>query len=120
MDPFNDFMLVILKIYDLLIYYNQVVVIVMLGNGLDNPFISSINLFKFQLDIYLTAVPNHFQECNIRDTHLVLFFHLTKGVDIQCKYKWVELTIVAEEIIQLHTDHYGCDTSLVTLGYITG
>ena len=47
MDPFNDFMLVILQIYVLLIYYNQVVVIVMLGNGLDNPFISSINLFKF-------------------------------------------------------------------------
>ena len=47
MDPFNDFMLVILQIYDLLFYENQVVVIVMLGNALDNPFISSINLFKF-------------------------------------------------------------------------
>ena len=47
MDPFNDFMLVILQIYDLLIYYNQVAVIFMLVNGLDNPFISSINLFKF-------------------------------------------------------------------------
>ena len=47
MDPFNDFMLVILQIYVLLIYYNQVVFIVMLVNGLDNPFIISINLFKF-------------------------------------------------------------------------
>ena len=41
-------------------------------------------------------------------------------MEIQCKYNWVELTIVAEEIIQLHTDHYGCDTSLMTLGDITG
>ena len=47
MDPFNDFMLVILQIYDLLIYDNQVVVIVILVNALDNPFISYINLFKF-------------------------------------------------------------------------
>ena len=47
MDPFNDFMLVILQIYDLLICDNQVVVIVILGNALDNPFISYINLFKF-------------------------------------------------------------------------
>ena len=120
MDPFNDFMLVILQIYVLLIYYNQVVVIVMLVNGLDNPFIISINLFKFQLDIYSTAVPNHFQECNVSDTHLVLFFHLTKGVEINYNYKWVELTIVAEEIIQFHTYHYGCDTSLLTLGDIMG
>ena len=50
----------------------------------------------------------------------MLFLHFTKGVDSHCKYKWVELTIVAEEIIQLHTDHYGCDTSLMTLGDITG
>ena len=47
MDPFNDFMLVILQIYDLLIYDNQVVVIVILVNVRCNPFISSINLFKF-------------------------------------------------------------------------
>ena len=46
MDPFNYFMLVLLQKYDLLFYDNQVVVIVMLGNALDNPFISSINLFK--------------------------------------------------------------------------
>ena len=50
----------------------------------------------------------------------MLFPHFAKGVEIQCKYNWLKLTIVAEEIIQLHTDHYGCDTSLLTLGDIMG
>ena len=45
----------------------------------------------------------------------MLFFYLTKFVESNYKYNWLELTIVAAEIIQLRTYHYDCDTSLVTL-----
>ena len=45
MEPFNDFMLVILQTYDLLIYDNQVGILFVLSNSLDNPFRSYINWF---------------------------------------------------------------------------
>ena len=75
-------MFLILQTYALIIYDNQVVVVIFMKNALYNPFLVIYQLVRIIAHRLPNSIPITPPKLNVRYNQIVFLFHLTKDVEI--------------------------------------